>query len=301
MWGPKLFIALCFVWVTAYAFDLGYILNQAREISGNVFLLLVMTFSYLLAFLIKAIAWQLYVSKGVGFKPYFDGVLYSLVINHLLPIKAGDLVRVGYLAQWKTVGWAASVQSVVVMRLIDLLLLGAIALGGALYLGIKMSLFFVVSLFSITMIVLILVLAKKNRWREMFLSYMRKIKLILWSFNGLMIICLILSSWCLEAIVLLSVASQFDFSLSYLASLWANSFTIAGQIFHFSPGGIGTYESFMSFALTIFSVPLKEAYTIAIVTHGFKFLFSFAVGIYLLLFAPISWNKLKIWLKREED
>ncbi|MFZ3579048.1 lysylphosphatidylglycerol synthase transmembrane domain-containing protein [Virgibacillus sp. DJP39] len=301
MQGAKLLIAICFIWVTAYAFDFRYILNQASEILSNFFLLSIMTLSYFFAFLIKAKVWQLYVGKGIGFKLYFDGVLYSLVLNHLLPVKAGDLVRIGYLAQENKVGWAASIQSVVVMRLIDLFLLGAIALGGALYLGIKMSLLFVFSVLGIVGIIIILVLIKKYKWREMIFSYLKTIKQILWSGTGFMIICLILLSWCLEAIVLFSVASQFGISLSYLSSLWVNSFTIAGQVFHFSPGGIGTYESFMSFALTVFAVPLKESYTIAIVTHGFKFLFSYVMGIYLLLFAPISWLKLINWLKRKEE
>lgn len=300
MWGTKLLIAICFIWISVYAFDLQYILGGASRILGNALILGVMVVSYSLAFLLKAKAWQLYVGKDIGFKPYMDGVFYSLFINHLLPVKAGDLVRIGYLAQWKKVAWVMAFQSVLVMRFIDLLILGSIALVGAFYLGISISVLFLVSLLFIVGAGIGLLIIKAN-WRTILFTHLIDMVHALWSFKGVLICCLIFLSWCLEAIVLLAVTSEFNFSLSYLPSLWVNSFTIAGQVFHFSPGGIGTYESFMSFALTVLAIPLKDSYTIAILTHGFKFLFSFAIGVYLIISAPISWKTVKVWLKRKED
>lgn len=297
----KVVIAVLFVWLSLHAFDLQYILKQVSGIVRNGYIVLAMVICYFLAFVLKAKAWQLYINQSIGFKPYLDGVFYSLFVNHLLPIKGGELVRVGYLAQWKKVGWGLAFSSVVTMRMLDIALLGSVALIGTIYLGLSISLVFVIVLLSIIIGIVVIIFGMKPKWWSILLNQLHSIVYTLWSPKGIFLFCLIIVSWCLEAVVLLAVTTQFGISVSYLASLWVNSFTIAGQVFHFSPGGIGTYESFMSFALTNVNVHFKEAYAIAIVTHGFKFLFSFGIGLYLLLFAPISLNKLSLWLKRKED
>jgi uncharacterized membrane protein YbhN (UPF0104 family) len=299
-WGGRIVVAVCFIWLSFYAFDLNYVLSEAKGIFTNFSLITIMTFAYFLAFIFRARAWQLYLGKTIRMKPFLDGILYSLVINHLLPVKAGDFVRAGYLAQWEKVGWKTAFQSVVVMRLIDLIILGGISLVGALFLGLSLSFLFFGSVLAICIVVGSLIFLKRT-WREILVTQFKAVYSILFSIRGSTIFFFVFLSWCLEATVLLVVVSQFEVSISYLQSLWVNSFTIAGQVFHFSPGGIGTYESFMSFALAAYKVPLKDAYTIAIITHGFKFLFSFVVGVYLILSVPISWKTLKLWLNRKED
>ncbi len=300
MWGGRLVVGICFIWLTYLVFDLSYILAEVKQLFRNFWLVVSMTCFYLAAFIIRAKAWQLYVGKQISLKVFIDGVLYSLFINHLLPIKAGDIVRTGHLAQSGKVAWKTALQSVVVMRLLDLLILGLIAIIGILYLGLSLSYLF------LTMVLiggglLLGLLLLKEKWRNMLLVHIRQIISILFSAKGIIIFTLITVSWCLEAVVIFAVTTEFSLSLSYLQSLWVNSFTIAGQVFHFSPGGIGTYESFMSLALAAYQVPIKEAYTIAVITHGFKFIFSFAAGIYLILSVPISWTTIKHWVKRKED
>ncbi|SEA25500.1 hypothetical protein SAMN05421743_103316 [Thalassobacillus cyri] len=299
-WGGRLVVGICFIWLTYLVFDLSYILSQVKQLFGNFWLVTTMTCFYLAAFIIRAKAWQLYVGKQISVKVFVDGVMYSLFINHLLPIKVGDIVRTGYLAQSEKVTWKTALQSVVVMRLLDLMVLGLIAIIGVLYLGLSLSYYFLIMLVIGGGLLLGLLLLKE-KWRNVLINHARQILSILFAAKGMIIFTLIILSWCLEALVIFAVTTEFSLSLSYLQSLWINSFTIAGQVFHFSPGGIGTYESFMSFALAAYRVPIKEAYTIAVITHGFKFIFSFVVGIYLILSVPISWSTIKHWLKRKED
>ncbi|QHE50927.1 lysylphosphatidylglycerol synthase transmembrane domain-containing protein [Pontibacillus sp. HMF3514] len=299
LWTGRLVVGLCFIWLTYLVFDLSYILLEVKKLFSNFWLLLSMVFLYLLAFIFRAKAWQLYVNKHVGLRVFVDGVLYSLFMNHLLPVKAGDIIRSGYLARSKKVSWKTALESVFVMRLLDIIILGFIALIGILYLGLSLSYFFLMGLLIVGGLLLGSVLLKDN-WRKVFINQVRKVHSILFSVKGIVILFLILISWCFEALIILAVTSQFSMSLSYLEAIWVNSFTIAGQVFHFSPGGIGTYESFMSFALRAFQIPMKEAYTIAVVTHGFKFIFSFVVGIYLIVSVPIPLKTIKSWLNRKE-
>lgn len=299
-WSGRIFTGLLFIWLTYVAFDLSYILEEVEHLFDDIGLVMMMTCSYFVAFLLRAKAWQLYIGKQVGYKRFVDGMLYSLFFNHLLPFKAGDIIRTSYLAQSKLVNWKKAVESVVVMRLLDLIILGSIAVIGVVYIGVSLSFVFLIALLLGTASI-IGVLLLKDTWRQILFYYIRNVFSVISSTNGLILFIIVFLSWCLEAVVVLAVSTQFELSITYLNALWVNSFTIAGQVFHFSPGGIGTYESFMSFALRAFQVPVKDAYTIAIITHGYKFIFSFIVGIYLIVNVPISWNTMKDWLRRKED
>jgi uncharacterized membrane protein YbhN (UPF0104 family) len=99
-----------------------------------------------------------------------------------------------------------------------------------------------------------------------------------------MIILLTAGSWVLEAFVLFGIAR----TLPFMQAIWINSITIAGQVFQLTPGGIGTYETVMTFALTAIGVPTADAYEWALLSHGFKFLFSYGAGMIVLLVYPIQ-------------
>ena len=57
-------------------------------------------------------------------------------------------------------------------------------------------------------------------------------------------------SWICEAFVIYEIAN----SLTFLQAVWVNSVTIAGQVFQLTPGGLGTYETVMTFALRALGV-----------------------------------------------
>lgn len=299
-WGGRVIVAVCFIWLTSIAFDLSYILSEMEALFSNVWVMIAMTFAYLSAFLLRAKAWQMYVDERMSLKRFVDGLFYSLFLNHLLPIKAGDLIRTGYLASSKEVSWKAALESVVIMRLLDLMILGFFALAGVFYLGVSISYLFIVGLMLGGGALLALILLKE-KWRHVFFSQAKRAGAVIISVKGMVLVLFIVVSWILEAVIVYAVSTQFGTTLTFLKAIWVNSFTIAGQVFHFSPGGIGTYESFMSFGLRAFQIPIKEAYTIAILTHGYKFIFSFVIGFYLIFSAPISWTTIKHWMKRKED
>lgn len=296
----KLTIAILFIVFCMSVFDLDSVIKKAFLLLHHPLSILLMAAVYLLTFYLKAKAWQLYLADTGSVKPYLDAALYGLFINHLLPFKGGELVRIGYIHHVKNLSWQAAAESTVWMRIIDVAVLASIAASGAVLIGFKLSFGFLAVIAGIGAIMVMGILLHAQT-RRFILTYLSKAGKILLSRNGAVLITLIAASWALEAVVIYTILLTLgEPSLHFFTAVWVNSFTIAGQIFQFAPGGIGTYESFMSLALTAVGYPASIALTVAVLTHAFKFVFSFICGIYLILFAPIRVNELKIWLKSEK-
>ncbi len=98
-----------------------------------------------------------------------------------------------------------------------------------------------------------------------------------------------------------AIARAVDMPLSFWQAVWVNSATVSGQVAQVAPGGLGTYESVMAFALAQLETPWGTAYTAAVLTHAFKFLFSYAAGALVLVFSPSDWRAVRsIWKKGRE-
>ncbi|MFC7371308.1 lysylphosphatidylglycerol synthase transmembrane domain-containing protein [Fictibacillus iocasae] len=257
--------------------------------------------AYTAAFVLRAAAWKWFIPvKGLSLRIYVNGLLYSLFLNHVLPIKAGDAVRAGYLA-YKSNGaasWLRSLQSVAVLRILDMLFLGAVASIGSLYIGAKLytGLW---QLFAGVILLLVCGLLIVSNKRETLQNFFYPVRSLFTSKRGSLIFLFTMMSWMLESFVLYFTAVILRQELSFLAAWWTTSVTIAGQVFHFSPGGVGTYEAVMTGALRTLQVPMQTAFETAVASHAFKFVYSFGAGLYLALAAPVSIVMLKKWLEKE--
>ena len=78
---------------------------------------------YLLSFCLKALAWKVYLKGRPRFFTCLLGVLYSLFVNHLLPIKAGDLVRMKIMSTRDEISGEDAAHSVIILRLLDMIFL----------------------------------------------------------------------------------------------------------------------------------------------------------------------------------
>jgi uncharacterized membrane protein YbhN (UPF0104 family) len=298
----SLLLLAAFLFLSWTLFDLDTLYDQTRQLFSNYHWLLLMTICYLLAFIFRAIAWEKYGNEKRPFKIYLYALFYSLFFNHILPIKAGDLFRVGVLAKEENVTWDTAMHSVVVMRVLDLLCLGLFSFLGALLLSVSLSYSFFLNLVVALLLGGCIVLFYLMKARHSFYTkHMSLLQEALFHKKAMVIISLVALSWVLEAAVLFSVVRAINLDITFLNAVWVNSLTVASQVFQFAPGGLITYESTMSFALAQTEMSWKDAYHIAIITHGYKFLFSFLVGGITFLLHPISIEHLKLWKRKRGE
>ncbi len=286
-----------FAFLTIHSFDANYLGNSIKKIFQHPVLLAAVLMVYFLSFCLKAAAWKLYLNEKAHFSTCLIGILYSLLINHLLPIKVGDLVRAKIASTREPMlKDDEAFHSVVVLRLLDMFCLVGIAMIGLW--ALKVQFRFPLWLLMISSFISLLVLFTVHHYAPLFLNkHLQLFKKAFSGKKGLFIIACTFLSWLLEAGILYGTVMMLQGDLSFLASVFANSVTIAGQVLQITPGGIGNYESFLVFALTLFGFPVKEGYTIAVVTHALKFVVSYIAGAVVLLLYPISFNTMKEWIK----
>ncbi|EMI10646.1 hypothetical protein F510_1377 [Anoxybacillus gonensis] len=249
---------------------------------------------YGLAFVLRAMAWKWYLPQA-RFQTCVDGLFASLFINHIFPIKVGDVARIGICARRDRIPFTIVAESVIILRLLDLIVLFFFAFFGAIvYMHTVIRSAMIFPLIFGGLVVLFFVL------RRIDLSWLQKHKQhwnMIWKSRRFVpIVVAIVFSWICEAVVLFEMAKMVAFPLSFAQSLWVNSMTVGGQIFQMTPGGLATYEAVMAFALTRIHSYWEQAYALALVTHLFKFLFSYVVGLYVWFRIPTLWT----FVRRED-
>lgn len=287
-----------FAVLTFYYFDERQLSSMIEKVLHQPSLLVAVFLVYFLSFVLKAAAWMFYLKGRIRFSTCLIGILYSLLLNHLSPVKAGDLIRAKIAStREKQLGNDEAFHSVVMLRLLDMLCLLGMAAAGLWALKVEFQ--FPMWLAAAACLFNLAVLFAVHRFATRFLKkHLELFKQAFSGKNGLFIIACTLLSWVLEAGVLYgTVRMMAADELSLLAAVFANSVTIAGQVLQITPGGIGNYESFLVFALTLFQFPVKESYTIAVITHALKFVFSYLAGAAVFLIYPISFQTVKDWVK----
>lgn len=251
--------------------------------------------SYFSAFLARGIAWKLYLKGRARLTTCMYGLFYSLLLNHLLPVKVGDFARIGILNARETeISTQEAMNSVVVLRLLDTAILFFMALLGLLFLDLPITKVLVTGL---TGAVIILAILLFFRFKSFFYNHLAIMKSAFLGWQGLLIIVLTFGSWILEAGVIYGVIKNGGMEYTILKAIWVNSLTVAGQIFQITPGGIASYEAIMVFALGATGVAVERGYSAAVITHGLKYLFTFIVGGAAVAAYPIPIHLLKKWTK----
>jgi len=277
-----------FIWMTVQHFNAQLLLNLMHKLVSQPGHASYMFMMYGLAFVLRAMAWKWYLPQA-RFQTCVDGLFASLFINHIFPIKVGDVARIGICARRDRIPFTIVAESVIILRLLDLIVLFFFAFFGAIvYMHTVIRSAMIFPLIFGGLVVLFFVL------RRIDLSWLQKHKQhwnMIWKSRRFVpIVVAIVFSWICEAVVLFEMAKMVAFPLSFAQSLWVNSMTVGGQIFQMTPGGLATYEAVMAFALTRIHSYWEQAYALALVTHLFKFLFSYVVGLYVWFRIPTLWT-----------
>ena len=294
--GVRILLTGVFFILLFFYFDKEYMMKTLQQVLHHPVIVLVVLGIYFFSFFLKGMAWKLYLNDEVRLSSCLIGLFYSLLFNHLFPLKVGDGLRVMVMNQReKHISVERSFHSVVVLRVMDTLLLLALAGCGLFFFpfALKLPGFLTVGLvvfFIVAAWVLLLFITP-----DILSRHLGMLKHALSGGKGLLVAGLILSSWVLEGAVLYGVSKIILEPLSMGTAVWVNSVTIIGQLFQFAPGGLGTYESVMSYTLLTAGIPLGKGLSMAILSHGLKFIFSFAVGGIVIAVSPVSIKQVKQW------
>ncbi|PFA61859.1 hypothetical protein CN378_21990 [Bacillus sp. AFS015802] len=296
--GVRILLLVLFFILLYYYFDKDYMMKTVQQMLAHPVILLLVLGIYFVSFFLKGIAWKLYLNDNVRLTSCLIGLFYSLLFNHLLPLKVGDGLRVMVMNQReKHISVERSFHSVFILRVMDTLSLMLLAGIGLFFFpfALKLPGLFTIGLF------LCAVLAGGLLLRYVSAGFLTRqmamLKHALSGSRGFLVISLILSSWVLEGAILFGVALILLEPLSMGASIWVNSVTIIGQLFQFAPGGLGTYESVMSYTLLSAGIPLEKGFSMAILSHGLKFIFSFIAGGIVIAVSPVSISRVKQWVR----
>ena len=266
------------------------------QLGGQPWLLAVLVFAYTGAFFLRALAWRALSPGSIGLYPLFVSIQAGLLVNHLTPIKLGEIVR-PILAARHGMTIAEAVTTTAVARYLDFAALLAIAavVGTAISLTAGTQLWLeglslpaAVILFSGGALLTMRhslglgLLPRPVRTRlELLQSQLRQLSAkriahaMLWT----------LPSWVLEAAVILVAAEALGVELSITVAVAVTAFTILFQVFHVTPGGIGVYEAVMTGALYAHGVPWEQGLALAVTTHGLKFAYSYTAALAFTLTA----------------
>ena len=267
-----------------------------RDIKGQPWLIAALVIAYSGAFLLRAVAWRMLLHTKISLYWLFVSMQAGLLVNHLVPIKLGEVVR-PLLATRYGLPFGEAVTTTAVTRVLDFTALLVIAGSVGVFFSLSsMGEFWVRGLAlsaSVTFALaggLILVRRSRSQdWlprplRSQFAVLQRQLRQVSGRQVALAVLWT-LPSWALEATVIIVAAKAMGIELSIAVAIAVTAFTILFQVFHVTPGGIGVYEAVMTGALYAHGVSWQEGLALAVVTHGLKFAYSYTIALAFTLTA----------------
>jgi uncharacterized membrane protein YbhN (UPF0104 family) len=303
-------VAWCLLLLSAYwtvtQLRWGELTEAAKQLIGSGWLLALMFAGYAAAFWLRSLAWAIQIGdRRASVKQLWLYHHVGLLLNHLLPVKGGEVARAALLKRFNHFSWGEALVFVTVNRLMDIAGLVSICAIALMLLApeqvkewfqqrIMLSLLLMVFTAAVLRIMWRFV-----RWKQ--LPFVARLITPLVNKSGWLSAYLFtLAGWMLEAVVVWSVAASLDSRLGIEQALLVHVLTIIGQVFHVTPGGVGTYEAVMSALLhQVALYPLAFALQVAILSHIFKFVYSFLLGGYAAWRLSLSPLQLFRQAKRE--
>jgi len=255
--------------------------------------------SILMTFLLRTWRWNV-ILRCAGYtfpiSMLFKCIMFSWLLNYLIPARVGDVARGVALKTTEDAPLGMSLSTIVVERIFDMITL-------VLLLAIPSTLFYqeqflwleALSLGIVLMLAMGLgVVYRYDEWiagrlRKRLPTIERSLLLLKQGLDGIasnkaaLLLCLAISLpiWFFEvfSIFLASQALGFHLPLIYAAISGVAAFV--AQTVPLTPAGIGVHEASITGTLGLFSVPAKEALSIALVDH-------FARGLVIYVFGLMS-------------
>ncbi|WP_338750514.1 lysylphosphatidylglycerol synthase transmembrane domain-containing protein [Bacillus sp. FJAT-52991] len=293
----SLLILALFFWLLYQYTDWSMLVSSLQTVRQHPWLLVGGLAVYGASFVVKAVAWRWYLGGRIRFSTALIGILYSLFVNHLLPVKVGELFRAYVCKEREGQEYFMALQSVAIMRGFDFFILIGIAYVGLYWLPFPTE-FPLLLIVIFTLIGGLLIVAIIQWKKEFFRRQWKFFKETFWRVSTIPVFVLILISWFMEAALVWAVAFALAHPITSFQAVWINSITIAGQTFQVTPGGIANYETVMSLAFRTVGNTVEFGMTVALITHALKFIFSFGAGAVVWFIHPLPFKNV-LYMKKK--
>ena len=266
--------------------DASTLLRAAAGVAASPLLVTGALVVYAGAFALRAVAWAA-VLPGLRLGQSWAALHVSLLGNHVLPLRLGEVLRVTSVLRRTRLPRGAVIASAVTLRLADVLAVVLLAvLVAPLMLDDLVGRGWVVALAAMLLVALVAgvlwlaVLARRG---------------VVVRVPGPGVAAAAVVAWLLESVVVLAVATAADVPLAYGDAVAVTAVTIVAQAVAVTPGGFGSYEAVGTAALVLLGVPAPEALAVVLLTHALKTAYSLVVGsVALVLPAPAYFGRWRL-------
>ncbi len=248
---------------------------------------------YAAAFVLRSWAWRATL-PGLGFGHSWAALHVSLLGNHVLPFRLGEVLRVTSVLRRTSLAARPVIASAVTLRAADLL--GVLALAVLAVPGLVVELAGLWWWVAVAVGAVLAVLGAVWSWRlgrgaaggtDAGDSPVR--------LPTLPAGVAVLLAWVLESAVILQVARLAGHPLGLAEAVAVTAVTILVQAVAVAPGGLGSYEAAATAALVAIGIPAGPAFAIALTTHAVKTGYAMVVGaVALLAPEPTFWGWLRL-------
>lgn len=260
------------VWLIVASVDVDALGSVWSNMTDNPMGIVIALAAFGAAFGLRSLAW-VRVLPVLPLGQSWAGIHVALGVNHVLPLRLGEPLRIVSVAKRTVTGWQEATASTITLRAADIMtiaLLGGIAglgafsawwaVGGVVVLGVAGVAAGVVWLVR--------------------LSRTRPVKA-----PGAFTLLLIGGAWVLEAVVIHQVSSWAGLDIGFSGAFLVTAAAVVSQIVAFAPGGIGTYEAGGVAAMVFLGVDPAVGLAVVLSAHAIKTAYSLVFG-GIALFTP---------------
>ncbi len=254
--------------------DLAVLRTAAGEVAGAPLTVSAAVLAYAAAFGLRTWAWC-HVLPGLSAGQSWAALHVSLLGNHLLPLRLGEVLRVTSVRRRTALPLAPVLSSAVLLRASDLLALLLLAtLAAPALLGAGSGGLVSVPAAGLLAGLLLVVLAAAVLWMARLARAGAALRL-----PGPAVAGSAVAAWLLESTVLLAVADAAGLSLSYGEAVAVTAVTILTQAVAVTPGGFGSYEAAGTAALVAAGVPAAQGLAVVLLAHALKTGYALLLGL----------------------
>ncbi|MGH8921965.1 MAG: lysylphosphatidylglycerol synthase domain-containing protein, partial [Actinomycetes bacterium] len=240
---------------------------------------------YAAAFVIRAWAWRA-ILPGLGLGQSWAALHVSLLGNHVLPLRLGEVLRVTSVLRRTTLATQPVIASAVTLRAADLLAVLGLALlvVPGLIVGLVGSWWWA----AVVGVGALMALGAGWSWRLARGGASVRLPTVPVGVS-------VLLAWVLESVVILQITALAGYPVGLAEAVAVTAVTIAVQAVAVAPGGLGSYEAAATAALLALGVPAGPAFAIALTTHAVKTGYALLLGcVALVVPDPSFWGRLRL-------